>query len=266
MTAPKTDHSVLDFTADNGVPFRARVVLPGDDYGAFRKGEWALKAEPDAKPLIEFYDQRHNHGPHGQFVSRYYLETLQESVVQNAKSQSGLDLFGGEPSWKLDNASVAQAVEWAQAHVDHRQAHPLDAMAIGYIKAAIFTTMDDNDRPLDRRFSTDSVGPDVRAAAKEACDAFRDENKVLVAQALAQPDYSEARLGNDFWMTRNGHGTGFWDRDELAVTPPASEIGKGATLGDALAEMANQAKPVDLVLGDDGALDFQPLKRKALQP
>ncbi len=42
---------------------------------------------------------------------------------------------------------------------------------------------------------------------------------------------AEAAFGHDFWLTRQGHGTGFWDRQEL-------EEGE---LGDKLAHMARQA-------------------------
>lgn len=60
----------------------------------------------------------------------------------------------------------------------------------------------------------------TKSAAKKAHDdvvAFLAQCGDVATQALDQPGYDAERFGHDFWLTRNGHGTGFWDRDELAV-------------------------------------------------
>jgi hypothetical protein len=49
-------------------------------------------------------------------------------------------------------------------------------------------------------------------------------------------------VGHDFWLTRNHHGAGFWDRDEL----DADDRGKKLT------HIAQSFGGKDLVLGDDG--------------
>lgn len=52
------------------------------------------------------------------------------------------------------------------------------------------------------------------------------------------------QLGHDFWLTRNHHGTGFWDR------------GNGAN-GDALSEICHNCfKSVETYQGDDGFIYF----------
>lgn len=43
-------------------------------------------------------------------------------------------------------------------------------------------------------------------AAKD-CAKFQAENEALLEQAG-----TDAQNGHDFWLTRNGHGAGFWDR------------------------------------------------------
>lgn len=50
-------------------------------------------------------------------------------------------------------------------------------------------------------------------------------------------------VGYDFYMTRNGHGVGFWDRD----------LGK---LGDWLTKMAKPFGEASLHVGDDGSLYY----------
>ena len=62
------------------------------------------------------------------------------------------------------------------------------------------------------------------------------------------PGYSDERFGHDLWLTRNGHGAGYWDREELNVTPGGSLY----TIGDNLSRMAKHLGVCDLYVGDDG--------------
>jgi hypothetical protein len=55
--------------------------------------------------------------------------------------------------------------------------------------------------------------------------------------------YCEARAGHDFWLTRNGHGTGFWDR------------GLGEA-GDKLSEIAHAFGQSYLYFTDSGKIAF----------
>lgn len=75
-----------------------------------------------------------------------------------------------------------------------------------YIKAIYFTErvcLPDNidrDRDLDSEFLRESVID---------CLAFLNHNICY----LSDNQFDQA--GHDFWLTRNGHGTGFWDRTEV---------------------------------------------------
>lgn len=61
--------------------------------------------------------------------------------------------------------------------------------------------------------------------------------------AVESVGYSRERLGHDFWLSRNGHGAGFFDRDEL---PKA--------LRDALQSAAEACGVCDTYVDDDGVL------------
>lgn len=50
---------------------------------------------------------------------------------------------------------------------------------------------------------------------------------------------AEAAFGHDFWLTRQGHGTGFWDRNELKIELPMT-FGAPRELGDALTYLAQK--------------------------
>lgn len=63
-----------------------------------------------------------------------------------------------------------------------------------------------------------------------------------------------ARAGTDFWLNRNGHGTGFWDREEVynfstGFSDNPGEYGENQAEG--LSELCKEFKEVDFVRGDD---------------
>jgi len=100
-------HPSLDVTAANGVPFRVVLLLDGKSDN--------LPAVDSVSPLVEFYDARYRNvrgfTPDGQFISRYYLETL---VVRSF--QYGLDLQGDVPNWTIDAITMHSVVAWLHAH------------------------------------------------------------------------------------------------------------------------------------------------------
>jgi hypothetical protein len=72
-----------------------------------------------------------------------------------------------------------------------------------------------------------------------------------LALAYASGDYSEERAGHDYWLTRNGHGAGFWDREELTgiIVGARNETNVGDVLSDRC-----RHRDVSLYAGDDGKL------------
>jgi hypothetical protein len=75
--------------------FNVRVVNQGDKYGR----DFCLTHNGD-KPMVEFYDARYPHTEFGQFVSRYYFETILGDDGYGHKS-GGLSLDGGIPEWTV---------------------------------------------------------------------------------------------------------------------------------------------------------------------
>jgi len=76
---------------------------------------------------------------------------------------------------------------------------------------------------------------------------FVDEQKAELHEFLDNPEVERAvdthglrKVVNDFWYTRNGHGTGFWDGDYEE--------------GDALTKIADSFHEVNTYEGDDGQL------------
>ena len=81
---------------------------------------------------------------------------------------------------------------------------PLKIMLDGYIAAIYFTeTGDEGQPPADAKLTDIS-----RVRAQQACSQFIEATKELEVK-----DFDWVKAGHDLWLTRNGHGTGFWDRD-----------------------------------------------------
>ena len=109
-----------------------------------------------------------------------------------------------------------------------------------YITAALWSSVDDNDDPLDSNYTAESIEPVTLEKMKADCHKFITENDNLLSQVYKTVDgYSSA--GHDFWLTRNGHGAGFWDR------------GFGY-IGDALTDRSTEFKECLLYVGDDNLI------------
>ena len=62
--------------------------------------------------------------------------------------------------------------------------------------------------PLDKFYSVEDFTPDFIAEAAETVDAFLDANVDMLQVA----NLERSTVGACIWWSRNGHGTGFWDR------------------------------------------------------
>ena len=116
----------------------------------------------------------------------------------------------------------------------------------GYITAALWSSNDESDEsggePLDSNYGPDDLSPDARKKMRDDVARFQKANKKLLREAYSR-GYSKGRAGHDFWLTRNGHGAGFWDRDEL----------EAGGLGKALTQATKKFREVYLVV-DNGQI------------
>jgi len=87
--------------------FNVRVVLKGDKYGYQDSQTLTLD-----RPLVEFYDTRHMHTDRGQFVTRYFVETLLPNEYPN-----GLSLYGSEPSWDVSGPEMACVLAYLKGYL-----------------------------------------------------------------------------------------------------------------------------------------------------
>lgn len=133
----------------------------------------------------------------------------------------------------------------------------LDTFTRAYIEALFFTEGESLD---DERMSQNpqdaarlvvgfaDLAPETLATIAADCARFWAENAADLATA-GEAGYSMYQCGHDFWLTRNGHGAGFWDRPALACY---SVVGDVRTLGDRLSDACKSFGEVSACLGDGG--------------
>ena len=106
-----------------------------------------------------------------------------------------------------------------------------------YIICALWSYIDDDGEPLDSVYTMDDISAQtLKQMDIEVSDFIKDNESLLI-----ESGQSDQQIGHDFWLTRNGHGAGFWDR------------GLGA-IGDALTKASKSFGGSDLYVGDDGLI------------
>lgn len=119
----------------------------------------------------------------------------------------------------------------------------LDTFTRAYIEAALWSSTDnsrpDGGDPLDKNYDIEDIAQETLAVIVRDCEDFQRKNPIIFT-ADGYP-FSVAYAGHDFWLTRNGHGAGFWDRGIGAV-------------GEQLTQAAKAYGEFDLYIGDDGLI------------
>lgn len=116
----------------------------------------------------------------------------------------------------------------------------IDEMVDAYIEAALWSESDEDDNPLDSNYWAGDLGEGVREKMRADCAKFARENAAQIVACFGSGKCSWSQAGHDFWLTRNGHGCGFWDGD----WPEAA--------GGALTRASKQFGECYLHVGDDG--------------
>ena len=109
----------------------------------------------------------------------------------------------------------------------------LDEFTRAYIECALWSsTCDDN--PLDAEHDITDISLECLNKMISDCSKFQNESMKMISEDLSQ-------AGHDFWLTRNGHGAGFWDGD-------------WPEFGALLTDKSKEFGEVDLYVGEDGLI------------
>lgn len=121
----------------------------------------------------------------------------------------------------------------------------LDRMVAQYVGTALWSSHDESDEsggePMDSNYDADDIDEDSLARMRKDCERFGKANAEQIEQWAGNDDAWE-QAGHDFWLTRNGHGAGFWARSR----------GEWPDDGAQLTEASHEYGECDLYVGDDG--------------
>jgi len=127
----------------------------------------------------------------------------------------------------------------------------MDAFTQGYMACALWSSNDGSTpaggEPLDKNHGIEDIAPESARRMEADCQKFQRDNAALLDAFYAEVRYTGTEgpaslAGHDFWLTRNHHGSGFWDEEA------SQDVTKGLT--DAAHAFGEQ----DMYVGDDGRL------------
>jgi hypothetical protein len=189
----------------------------GSPMGGFRTGS----DSPEA------YDEMA--GAAASFASYYTTHNRGDDVPDWAPSPEIADAIDEAVSWVQDdkgNYQVRRSAKGKAVAAEQRVAAPskkpkLDAFTRAYIEAMLWSTNDDSDEqdgePLDKNYGAEDIAPETMELIVEDCADFQKRFGQLIEDEPAvrgEDRWDRWELaGHDFWLTREGHGAGFWDGD-----------------------------------------------------
>ncbi len=109
-----------------------------------------------------------------------------------------------------------------------------EAFIDGYVECALWADClppeDDPEGETGGREGLE-IRPEARDKMAADCQTFVDFNRadlLAYCEQIRRVDHAppEAYAGHDFWLTRNGHGAGFWDRGLGELGERLSEVAR----------------------------------------
>lgn len=110
----------------------------------------------------------------------------------------------------------------------------------GYMECALWSSADEDENQLDDKHDISDISAELKVRMSQDCAAFiRTVSWETLDRFSEVTGRDYASHGHDFWLTRNGHGAGFWDRYlEVATT---ADRKRAENLGEAISVDARAA-------------------------
>lgn len=123
--------------------------------------------------------------------------------------------------------------EEAEAEVKET-ARKVNQILKGYVACALWSSNDESDEsggvPLDKNYGPKDVTEGTMEEMRKDCEKFLADNADDIEEFVRVTKRDLEHVGHDLWLTRNGHGAGFWDRDAGEVgdrlTEACKELGE----------------------------------------
>lgn len=109
-------------------------------------------------------------------------------------------------------------------------------MVNGYTTAVYFT-----EKGNDGITDDSPLSPELQGEIESDCQSFLTE---CWKYGFLYSGFDAGLLGHNFWMNRNGHGSGFWDSEDIY----------GDDFAQKLSDLSKSYHESDVYIGDDGRL------------
>ena len=166
----------------------------------------------------------------------------------NAFQVSGFNASGKYVTDMFETLAEARRFAKLQSKKQKSPTKASDAFLRQYLVTALWSSTDNADdsggEPLDANYSVSDFTKESLRKAKKDCDNFVAYAADELAQLKDEHGADDGQNGHDFWLTRNGHGAGFWDRG----------YGK---LGDEISKKAKSFGSADIIVGRGGKLHYE---------
>lgn len=106
----------------------------------------------------------------------------------------------------------------------------------------------DESGSLDDHFDIGDFTVESLEKAQEDCGDFFDRADDAGLLDHVYRFANDVQIGHDFWLTRQGHGAGFWDGDYKDETDD---------VGDDLSELSKEFGECYVIVGEDGKLHLE---------
>ena len=181
----------------------------------------------------------------GEGYTREQIDELEgqwgaDSIVTNSPDTTIWSVLTS-PAWDVSRSAVpvGESEGWWDWRPSRGALGPvgpeLDEFAKAYLIAALWSSTDEEGNPLDDEHTIENIARETHNEMVFDAEKFYRENE-------ADIEDDPSRAGHDFWLTRNGHGAGFWDGDW--PEPAATRLTKASEAFGAY----------NLYIGDDGKI------------
>ena len=105
----------------------------------------------------------------------------------------------------------------------------LSDFVTGYLERALWSSTEwsedgEMEASLEDNYGIEDIDSKILKKMIKECEDFQEYAKVELMEYYEE--YDESHAGHDFWLTRNGHGAGFWDRGLGELVDKLSEKSK----------------------------------------
>lgn len=154
---------------------------------------------------------RRSHNPISRHVAAYMLEGLGRSdeadLMRDADHPVYWDESGIHSIPEFSKHIAANSRSFGGTNSRDRNPHNITMGDVSHMSTALWASNTDGQGPLDNYFNYSDIHPDTMASMLADYRQFKAENAEVLFQG------ADEAASRDFWLSRNGHGAGFLDRD-----------------------------------------------------